>query len=151
MNCKLFSVRLDEATIAGDQEQLNRFLGTVEVKKTSTQYVPSEPDYWSVLVFYKEKKRSTAPTYGKPQDTRDPTPPTLTPEQLEIVTALKAWRRDKAHFQNMPEYIVCHNATLEALARQKPRTLAELAEVKGFGEQKVTRYGDDVIAILCAF
>ena len=157
MNVKLFQARLDEQFLQADQEALNQFLGSVTVKKTSTQYVPAEPDYWSVLVFYENGK--TIRENGKPtrkatremvSHTTEPEP-LLTADQLEVVTALKQWRRDKAHEINQPEYIVCHNATIEALSRQMPRTLAELGEVKGFGDQKVAKYGEDVIAILNAF
>lgn len=157
MNVKLFQARLDEHFIQGDQETLNQFLGSVTVKKTATQYVPSEPDYWSVLVFYENGKapKENGKTPGKitreiVSHTSEPES-LLTADQLEIVTALKQWRRDKAHEINQPEYIVCHNATIAALSRQKPRTLEELSDVKGFGDQKIARYGDDVIAILNAF
>jgi superfamily II DNA helicase RecQ len=157
MNVKLFQARLDEMYLQADQETLNQFLGSVTVKKTSTQYVPGEPDYWSVLVFYENgkttKENGKAPrktTREMVSHTTEPEP-LLTADQLEIVTALKQWRRDKAHEINQPEYIVCHNATIEALSRQKPRSLEELSEVRGFGEQKVARYGEDVIAVLNAF
>ncbi len=148
---------MDDQFIQGDQESLNQFLNSVTVKKTSTQYVPSEPDYWSILVFYengntpkengKPSRKISRDTVSHPEEPE----PVLTADQLEIVTALKQWRRDKAHSVNQPDYIICHNATIEALSRQKPRTLAELGEVKGFGDQKIAKYGEDVIAVLNAF
>ncbi len=157
MNVKVFQARLDEPFIQSDQESLNQFLNSVTVKKTSTQYVPGEPDYWSVLVFYengkspiKNGKIPSKITREVVSHTSEPEP-VLTADQLEIVTALKQWRRDKAHEANQPDYIICHNATIEALSRQKPRTLEELSDVKGFGDQKIARYGEDVIAVINAF
>ncbi len=157
MNVKLFQARLDENYIQADQEALNQFLGSVTVKKTSTQYVPAEPDYWSVLVFYENGKATkengkTPRRITKEAVSHTSEPETLlTTDQLEIVTALKQWRRDKANAVNQPDYLICQNAALEALARQKPRTLEELSHVKGFGESRISKFGEDVIAILNAF
>ncbi|MDQ3016786.1 MAG: HRDC domain-containing protein [Bacteroidota bacterium] len=157
MNVKVFQARLDEPFIQSDQESLNQFLNSVTVKKTATQYVPGEPDYWSVLVFYengeypKENGKSSR-RIGREivSHTEDPAL-VLTADQLEIVTALKQWRKDKASATHQPEYLICHNATIEALSRQKPRNLTELEKIKGFGERKIASIGEDVIAVLNAF
>jgi ATP-dependent DNA helicase RecQ len=71
--------------------------------------------------------------------------------EQQIFAALRLWRKDKAAEINHPEYLVFHNATLISLAKAKPRTVAELSKIKGVGEQKIIRYGDDLMAILNAF
>ena len=60
--------------------------------------------------------------------------------------ALKAWRLERARRDDVPAYLVFHNATLEEIAGRRPRSLAELAAVPGVGPAKLERYGEDVLA-----
>jgi DNA helicase-2/ATP-dependent DNA helicase PcrA len=62
--------------------------------------------------------------------------------------ALKAWRLERARRDDVPAYLVFHNATLEEIAGRRPRSLAELAAVPGVGPAKLERYGEDVLAAL---
>jgi superfamily II DNA helicase RecQ len=75
----------------------------------------------------------------------------LSEEENQILLALKTWRKDKANEMQQPEFMVFPNATLEALAKGKPRKTEELSSIKGLGPAKITRYGDDLMAILNAF
>jgi DNA helicase II / ATP-dependent DNA helicase PcrA len=71
-------------------------------------------------------------------------------ERPEGFEALKAWRLERARAEEIPAYIVFHNATLEEIAARRPRSLAELAAVPGVGPQKLERYGEEVLAALAA-
>jgi DNA helicase-2/ATP-dependent DNA helicase PcrA len=62
--------------------------------------------------------------------------------------ALREWRLERARADEVPAYVVFHNATLAEIAERQPRTLAELALVPGVGPAKVERYGEDVLAAL---
>ena len=62
--------------------------------------------------------------------------------------ALRAWRLERAKADEVPAYVVFHNATLAEIAERKPRTLAELASVPGVGPAKLERYGEDLLAAL---
>ena len=62
--------------------------------------------------------------------------------------ALKAWRLTRARQDDVPAYLVFHNATLEEIAARRPRNLDELAAVPGVGPAKLERYGDGVLAAL---
>ena len=46
--------------------------------------------------------------------------------------------------------MILHDSTLEEVATARPATLLELGAVKGFGQTKLERYGDDVLAIVAA-
>jgi superfamily II DNA helicase RecQ len=63
---------------------------------------------------------------------------------------LRAWRRDRAATDNVPAYVVLHDATLRELAAARPRSTVDLAGVKGFGPAKLERYGADVLAVIGA-
>lgn len=150
MNLKLFQTRLDEQHIQNDQDTINRFMEEVTVKKTATQFVPGEPDYWSVMVFY-ENGKPKKPAYKETEKLSVEADVELSKDEKEIVSALKQWRKDRASAVNLPDFMICHNAELLAVTKLKPRTMEELSRVKGFGEQKVAKYGDDIIAVLNAF
>lgn len=150
MQLKHFTTRMAPDQIQPDQDAINHFMEAVTVKKTATQYVPGNPDYWSILVFYEEGNGQ------KPQvKVAEKTPPRseadLDETGQQILSALKIWRKDKAAEAGLPEFMVCHNATLTEVAFQKPQNLHDLSAIKGLGDQKISRYGDDLIAILNAF
>ncbi len=150
MNLKLFQTRMDDLHMHTDQETINAFMEKVTVKKTATQFVPGEPDYWSVMVFYENEKPKKA-AYKEPEKLSVEPDVELSAAEKEIVTALKQWRKDKANANNVPEFLICHNAELIAVSKLRPKTMEELNRVKGFGELKVSKHGDEIISVLNAF
>ncbi len=48
----------------------------------------------------------------------------------------------------MPPYVIFHDATLSAIARQRPAGADALAKVSGVGQKKLERYGVDVLRIV---
>jgi DNA helicase-2/ATP-dependent DNA helicase PcrA len=67
-----------------------------------------------------------------------------------VYAALKRWRLQRATADDLPAYVVFHNATLAEIAGRRPRDLAELGSVPGVGPTKLERYGDEVLAVLRA-
>ncbi len=65
-----------------------------------------------------------------------------------LYEALRAWRRDRAAEQHLPPYVIFHDVTLSAIARERPATLDALAKVSGVGQSKLTRYGADVLKVV---
>ena len=63
---------------------------------------------------------------------------------------LREWRLERAREDEVPAYVVLHDATLRELAAAKPETPRDLAAVKGFGPAKLERYGEDVLAVIAA-
>jgi ATP-dependent DNA helicase RecQ len=62
--------------------------------------------------------------------------------------ALKALRRRIADARHMPAYIVFSDATLIAMAEQRPRTEEELLGIPGVGPRKLAAYGEAFLALL---
>jgi ATP-dependent DNA helicase RecQ len=69
----------------------------------------------------------------------------------ELVEYLKEWRRGVAVRDNIPAFMVLHDATLEDLCRKQPRTHAELLHVSGIGERKAVAHGAEILAALEAY
>ncbi|WP_256645417.1 DNA helicase RecQ [Thermomonas paludicola] len=62
--------------------------------------------------------------------------------------ALREWRAEMAREQDVPAYVIFHDATLRTLADMAPSGLHELAAVPGIGSSKLERYGDAVLQLL---
>jgi ATP-dependent DNA helicase RecQ len=65
--------------------------------------------------------------------------------------ALRARRRALAQEQNVPPYVIFHDATLAEIARRKPRSLGAFLEIPGIGERKLARYGQEFMRVIAAF
>jgi ATP-dependent DNA helicase RecQ len=63
---------------------------------------------------------------------------------------LRHWRRERSQTDSVPAYVVFSDATLQELAAAQPRTLGELAGVKGIGPAKLERYGDELLSLLAS-
>ena len=48
----------------------------------------------------------------------------------------------------LPAFMVLSNVQIYSIARHKPKDLTELLNIYGFGEKKVNKYGEDIIALL---
>jgi ATP-dependent DNA helicase RecQ len=53
--------------------------------------------------------------------------------------------------QNVPPYVIFHDATLIEIAHRKPQSLDEFLTIPGIGERKLARYGDDFLDVLAQF
>ncbi|MDQ3954302.1 MAG: ATP-dependent DNA helicase UvrD2, partial [Actinomycetota bacterium] len=62
-----------------------------------------------------------------------------------LLEELKRWRRKRARSDGVPAYVVFHDATLDEVARRKPQSLDDLADIAGIGPTKLERYGTEVI------
>jgi ATP-dependent DNA helicase RecQ len=65
-------------------------------------------------------------------------------------TALRAWRLDEARRQELPPYVIFHDATLIEVARRRPSSLEALGDIPGIGRSKLDRYGAAVLAVTAA-
>lgn len=65
-----------------------------------------------------------------------------------LLAALRAWRLERSRADAVPAYVVAHDATLEALAEARPRSLPALRRVRGMGPAKLDRYGRELLAVL---
>ncbi|HEV8679471.1 MAG TPA: DNA helicase RecQ [Stellaceae bacterium] len=71
----------------------------------------------------------------------------LDPAAEALWAALRAWRLDEARRQELPPYVIFHDATLIEVARRRPASLDALAGIPGIGRSKLDRYGAAVLAI----
>lgn len=72
----------------------------------------------------------------------------LEPHELGVWEALRRCRLEIAREEGVPPYVVAHDAHLLALLRRWPDSLEDMLEVNGFGESKVSRYGQGFLDAL---
>lgn len=65
--------------------------------------------------------------------------------------ALRAKRRELADAQDVPPYVIFHDATLMAMLEAKPVTLQQMSLLSGVGERKLALYGDEFLAVISEF
>jgi len=66
----------------------------------------------------------------------------------DLLDRLKAWRTAEAKEQQVPAYVVFTDATLTAIAEQRPADPAGLVAIPGIGARKLDRYGPAVLALI---
>jgi superfamily II DNA helicase RecQ len=68
-----------------------------------------------------------------------------------VFEALRVWRLARAREDGVPPYVVFHDRTLEAIARRRPASEEELADISGVGPAKLDRYGPELLRALESF
>ncbi|WDZ84220.1 DNA helicase RecQ [Micromonospora cathayae] len=72
----------------------------------------------------------------------------LSPEAAPLFERLRAWRAATAKEQGVPAYVIFHDATLRQIAADAPASLGALSGISGVGENKLAKYGDQILAVL---
>ncbi|MDT7550802.1 MAG: ATP-dependent helicase UvrD/PcrA, partial [Actinomycetota bacterium] len=65
-----------------------------------------------------------------------------------LFDSLREWRAGRAKELGQPAYCVFTDATLVAIAEQKPVTVAGLVAIAGIGQVKLDKFGDDVLSLV---
>jgi ATP-dependent DNA helicase PIF1 len=68
----------------------------------------------------------------------------------QLFDQLRQWRARRARDDKVSAFIIAHNTLLEELARRRPQTAQALLGVKGFGQNKLDKYGPELLDILQA-
>ncbi len=68
--------------------------------------------------------------------------------ETPLFERLRQLRLLLARLKGVPPYVVFPDSTLISFASLQPKTLSELREIKGVGDQKLTRYGDVFLRVL---
>lgn len=143
MKIKVFRIRLNGEYFLGDQNLVNEFLDKVVVKETASQLIVGETNFWSIVIFYEDQKTSSTSEKLAITDEND-----LSEDEKRVYDALRQWRMETAARLNQPPFMVCHNSELMTVAKINPQSFDDLAKIKGFGQQKISKFGDDILALL---
>ena len=70
------------------------------------------------------------------------------PQDERLWEALREERLKFSREQNVPPYVIFHDATLLDMLKRRPKDLTEFAAVSGVGANKLERYGKAFLAVL---
>ena len=102
-----------------------------------------------VLARTREVRLRNEPTRAaKPSRSKTAPKVELSAEATPVFEKLRAWRAATAKEQGVPAYVIFHDATLRQIATDAPTTLAELGTVSGVGENKLAKYGQQILDTL---
>ena len=69
----------------------------------------------------------------------------------ELRERLQQWRSERFKKDNVPAFMIMHQSTLMEIAARAPKTKADLLRIKGFGEERFKKYGEEILAITADF
>ncbi len=122
------------------RQLLDHFGDPAEVAPTGRCCDVDDPVAWLPPIAI-EKKRSGRSSGGAPADDGTDVP------DAELAP-LKAWRMERA--DGKPAYTVAPNATLYEIVRRKPRSEAELLDIKGIGPSFIDKHAASLLELLSA-
>lgn len=125
---------------------VQRFLKTVNVVQLVPAFVQAVKSYCSFAVAFEPRVETQAGSFDSVVKQNEKT--SLTAEEKIIFEALRAGRSETAKAELLPHYMICSNRELAALAVFKPISVEELRQVRGFGERRIARYGEQIIEVL---
>lgn len=149
MKFKVFNIRLTDGFREQDEATLNQFLETVVVKRVFASVVHAGVSLWSVLLYYDEANDSHVEAIAEGvEEEAGEQDLTLSPAEEHTYNRLKHWRNERAMQEGLAPYMIAHNAWLKAMVKLPAQTLDDLRQIKGFGEKRVRKYGDEILHIL---
>lgn len=77
-------------------------------------------------------------------------PVVLTAEQEKRFLALRNWRNEQASQNGLAPYMIAHNDSLMQIAIVQVENKEDLLQIRGFGEKRAEKYGDEILRILSA-
>lgn len=133
--------------ISGDaaaNEELNEFLRSHKILYVERQLVQTAGGAaWAFCIEYLEDL--SPQNKGKEKvDYRQ----ILDQESFKRYLTLRDWRREVAEKENVPAFAIFTNDELAELAKFKNLTPADMKSVKGIGEKKVEKYGQQILEVL---
>jgi len=143
MKVKVLKIRIDDRFQITDEAIVNDYLSRFEIVNMNAKLVADEINYWSVLIYYNNKKNTVISSKTTVNSESE-----LSEEEKIIYNKLKDWLADKAREAQLPAYIIFHNTHLMSIAGHKPCTLDDLENVNGIGKSKVEKFGIEILEVL---
>ena len=130
MKIKIITLKFDHEKGEFDQTKLNKFVEEYQINTLKGEMFEQNGDrFWSILLHYEKAKVS------------------LNDDDKKLYDFIRNWRSEKGREKGLPVYIVLTNEQIVQIIRLKPVTKEELRKVKGFSDNKVKEYGDEIISL----
>lgn len=108
-----------------------------------TLHTEIEKDYTDKYAPYKMNVAEIQPEFSIINTNKN-----LPVEETPLYQELKAYRLEKSHTEQIKPFFIYTDKQMKDLISSMPESKADLLEVAGFGEVKVQKYGNDILAII---
>jgi superfamily II DNA helicase RecQ len=148
MQLKMFTIPIKNVSEA--EAEMNAFLRGHRVLAVKKEFVPDgENSFWSFCVEYLEG--AAAASGGTASGSRPPKldyRELLTPEEFELFSRLRDWRKAAAEKEGVPVYAVFTNGQLAQVVQKQITSKAGLKEIEGVGDARIDKYGEALLRLL---
>lgn len=141
MLLRIFTLPFDPVVESFPDEIVTEFCLNKRVHKLESQFFQQEGKaYWSVSVHYDIVAKG-----------EDKTRALLDENEKVLYERLREWRKETAHADGIPVYLISNNKQFVEIIQRKVKTLEGLKAIKGFGRKKIENYGRRILALLNAY
>jgi superfamily II DNA helicase RecQ len=144
MQLKLFVLPIKNLGAA--EAEMNAFLRGHRVLAVKKEFVPDgENSFWTFCVEY---LNGGSPMGGRPPkvDYKE----VLKPEEFEVFSRLRDWRKGVAEKEGVPVYTIFTNEQLAQTVQRQVKSKAGLKEIEGVGDARIEKYGEALVQLLTA-
>ncbi len=123
------------------EAEMNAFLRSHRMLAVKKEFVSDgENSFWTFCVEYLES--SPAPqSPGQPGRPKVDYKELLKPEEFEVFSRLREWRKGVAEKEGVPVYVIFSNEQLAEMVRKKASSKTALKEIEGVGDSRIEKYG----------
>lgn len=143
---KVINYELDKITTYGlMKEYSSNFIKSIIKNLLELKYIDLKPGTYSMLILNNRSikvLKSEEKVFMKLKKIEDEV------INKDIYNALKSWRKIKAIKENIRPYIIFSDRTLIDISNIKPYDTESLMNIRGMGEKKLQKYGDEILELI---
>jgi len=148
MSLQIKSFILPVHTDTSIENEINNFLKSHKVIKMRKEFLNnSENACWCLLVEYVlDEKENSKQSKGFKNiiDYKE----VLSPDDFSVYAKIREWRKETADKNGVQLYTILNNEQMARIAQEKITKLDKLKEMSGIGEQRIKKYGKDIIDLM---
>src|SRR5271157_3702380 len=128
------------------EAEMNAFLRGRRVLAVKKEFVAEgENSFWTFCVEYLESAPGGLGTGGLGGRPKVDYKEVLKPEEFQVFSRLREWRKGVAEQEGVPVYAVLTNEQLAQIIQKRVSSKTALKEIEGVGDARVEKYGDAVL------
>lgn len=144
LKLKVFTFRFSESKDGFDDEIMQVFIADKEVIEFSEHFfVYDKIPYLTVILSYRDMDRDRRKIISREDPRKE-----LDGIEKETYDALRAWRSQRARQEGIPPYMIANNKQLAGMIKKRIMGKSGLSGIMGFGESKVSQYGEEILTVL---
>ena len=126
------------------EPELNAFLRGHRVLAVRKEFVSDgENSYWTFCVEYLNSPNGAMP--GPPKGPKVDYREVLKPQEFEVFSRVRDWRKSTAEREGVPVYTIFTNEQIAAMVRGRVSSKAQLKAIDGVGDARVDKYAEAVL------